>query len=389
MESSSQDKNLPATDRRLEQARQDGQVARSRDLSHLAVLGGGAGLLFAFWPSAMSALRDGMRNQLRFDHQSLLREDFILMQLTSSVASYVWLYLPFGLAVIATALFASVAVGGWAVSFKPLTPDLAKLSPLAGFARIFSRQQFFEVLKLIALTSVIGTVAWVFVSSYLIEFPTLLLRSLDAGLAQLGDWIKVGVGSLLLVVGVVAGIDVPLSKVLHKHRLRMSHQEVKQEHKETDGNPQLKGRMRALQREAANRSSISAVPKADLVVMNPTHYAVAIRYDEATMAAPRVIAKGADLLAMKIREVAKGCDVPVLQSPMLARALYAHADIDAEIPPGLYGAVAQVLAYVYQLKAALRGKGPMPTAQPVPNVPVELDPHHVRDRQKQAQESRS
>jgi len=187
---------------------------------------------------------------------------------------------------------------------------------------------------------------------------------------------------------VVAGIDVPLARFLHKQQLRMSHQEVKQEHKETEGNPQLKGRMRALQREAAQRNSISAVPKADLVVMNPTHYAVAIRYDETTMAAPRVIAKGADLLAMKIREVAKGCDVPVLQSPMLARALYAHAEIDSEIPPGLYNAVAQVLAYVYQLKAALRGKGPMPAAQPVPDVPPELDPHHVRDRAQQETENR-
>jgi len=138
--------------------------------------------------------------------------------------------------------------------------------------------------------------------------------------------------------------------------------------------------MRALQREVAQRNSVAAVPQADLVVMNPTHYAVAIRYDEATMAAPRVIAKGADLVAMRIRDVAKGCSVPVLQSPMLARALYAHAEIGSEIPPGLYNAVAQVLAYVYQLKAALKGQGPMPQNQPVPDVPPELDPHHVRDR---------
>ncbi|MBA4256680.1 MAG: flagellar biosynthesis protein FlhB [Polaromonas sp.] len=388
MESSSQDKNLPATDRRLEQARQDGQMARSRDLANLAVLGGGSALVMAFWSLAVGTLRDGMRNQLRFDHESLLRDDIMSMQLVSSVASYLWLYLPFGLAVITTALLANVAVGGWVISFKPITPDLAKLSPLAGFGRIFSRQQFFEVLKLVALTSVVGTIAWLFLASHLVEFSTLLLRPLDSALAQLGHWLTSGVGFLLTVVLVVAGIDVPLSKMLHKHRLRMSHQEVKQEHKETDGNPQLKGRMRALQREAANRSSISAVPKADLVVMNPTHYAVAIRYDETTMAAPRVIAKGADLLAMKIREVAKGCDVPVLQSPMLARALYAHAEIDSEIPPGLYSAVAQVLAYVYQLKAALRGKGPMPTTQPVPHVPPELDPHYVREQQKTAQEKR-
>jgi flagellar biosynthetic protein FlhB len=202
-------------------------------------------------------------------------------------------------------------------------------------------------------------------------------------------WLSVGVGFLLLVVGLIAAVDVPLSAFLHKHRLRMSHEEVKQEHKEVEGNPQLKGRMRALQREASQRSSVSAVPKADLVVMNPTHYAVAIRYDDATMSAPRVIAKGADLIAMQIRDMAKKHDVPVLQSPMLARALYAHAEIDSEIPAVLYAAVAQVLAYVYQLKAALKGKGPMPLAQPVPDVPVELDPHHRRSAATPETENRS
>jgi flagellar biosynthetic protein FlhB len=157
--------------------------------------------------------------------------------------------------------------------------------------------------------------------------------------------------------------------------MRMSHQEVKQEHKEAEGDPHVKGQRRQRQREMAQRNSVGAVPKADLVVMNPTHYAVAIRYDDTSMAAPRVIAKGADLLAMKIRDVAKAHKVPVLQSPMLARALYAHAEIDDEIPSALYTAVAQVLAYVYQIKAAMKGQGVMPGEQPVPMVPPELDPH--------------
>jgi flagellar biosynthetic protein FlhB len=220
------------------------------------------------------------------------------------------------------------------------------------------------------------------------DFAALLLRPLDSGLQLMGHWLSTGVGFLLLIIGVVAAIDVPLSAFLHRQRLRMSHQEVKQEHKEVEGNPHLKGRMRALQREASQRSSVAAVPKADLVVMNPTHYAVAIRYDDATMSAPRVIAKGADLIAMQIRDMAKAHDVPVLQSPMLARALYAHAEIDSEIPSVLYAAVAQVLAYVYQLKAALKGKGPMPLVQPVPQVPVELDPHHGRDTAQTETENR-
>lgn len=382
MESSSQDKDLPATDRRLQQARDDGQVARSKDLSNLAVLGGGFFLVVVLFSSAMARMLDGVRNQFRFDHTTLAKADVLTQHLSASVSAGLVVYLPLGLAVGILALAVTVGAGGWTTSLKPLMPELSKLSPLAGFGRIFSKQQFFEVCKLAALTAVISSVAWVFLSSHLMDFASLVLQPLDSGLNQMADWLVKGIAAMLAVVVVLAAVDVPLALHLHKHRLRMSHQEVKQEHKETEGNPQLKGRMRALQREAANRASIGAVPKADLVVMNPTHYAVAIRYDEATMAAPRVVAKGADLLAMKIREVAKGHQVPVLQSPMLARALYAHAEIDQEIPSTLYTAVAQVLAYVYQVKAALRGQGPMPRQQPDPQVPPELDPHHRRDHRR-------
>jgi flagellar biosynthetic protein FlhB len=154
----------------------------------------------------------------------------------------------------------------------------------------------------------------------------------------------------------------------------MSHQEMKQESKESDGNPQMKGRMRQRQRDIAHGNSVQAVPKADFVLMNPTHYAVAIQYDDKTMHAPRVISKGADLLAFKIRDIAKENAIPVLQSPMLARALYANAEIDQDIPTSLYTAVAQVLAYIYRLKAAMRGDGPLPDEVPVPFVPPELDP---------------
>ena len=373
---SSQDKDLPATDRRLQQARSDGQVARSKDLSNFAVLGGGMFLLMVLIPFALPRMLDALRIQLTFDHTSLLQGDLLTTRLMAVTGSGLSVYLPLGLAALILAVGATVAAGGWAVSTKPLMPDITKLSPLAGFGRIFSKQQFFEVIKLTALTVVMAVVGWSYLAAHLMDFATLLLRPLDSGLPLLGHWLSVGVGFLLLVVGLMAAVDVPLSTFLHKQRLRMSHEEVKQEHKEVDGNPQLKGRMRALQREASQRSSVSAVPKADLVVMNPTHYAVAIRYDDATMSAPRVIAKGADLIAMQIRDMANKHDVPVLQSPMLARALYAHAEIDSEIPAVLYAAVAQVLAYVYQLKAALKGKGPMPLAQPVPDVPVELDPHH-------------
>jgi flagellar biosynthetic protein FlhB len=202
----------------------------------------------------------------------------------------------------------------------------------------------------------------------------LVMQPSAAAIQHAANWITSGMSLLLLVVFAVAAIDVPLQTFLMKSRLKMSHQEVKQEHKESDGNPQMKGQMRARAREIAQRTSVGAVPKADFVLMNPTHFAVALKYDEKTMHAPQVIAKGADLVAMRIRDVAKSHSIPVFQSPMLARALYAHAEINGEIPSALYTAVAQVLAYVYRVKAAMRGEGPMPDSFPQPDVPPELDP---------------
>ncbi|MCV0441387.1 MAG: flagellar biosynthesis protein FlhB [Hydrogenophaga sp.] len=375
MESSSQDKNLPATAQRLKKARDDGQVPRSRELGNLAVLGGGAMVLLALAPAGFEKLRSALQGQLRFDHQTLLKPELASERLVDGFTHGLMLYLPMGVIVLALVLLTAFASGSWALSSKPLMPDLSRINPLKGIGRLFSKQQLFDTAKLSVLTGVVGVVAWQFIASHVEPFGTLLMLPLESALGQLGAWLMFGVGLLLLVVALVAMIDFPMQRFLHAHRMRMSHQEVKEEHKQLEGDPHIKGKRRQRQREMAQRNSVGAVPKADLVVMNPTHYAVAIRYDDATMNAPRVIAKGADLLAMKIRDVAKAHKVPVLQSPMLARALYAHAEIDDEIPSALYTAVAQVLAYVYQIKAALSGQGVMPAEQPTPMVPPELDPH--------------
>lgn len=375
MESSSQDKNLPATPQRLKKARSDGQVPNSKDLSNLAVLGGGALVLVALLPTGFDSLRMALRSHLRFDHNTLQKPEQMLELLAAAGVQGMLLVLPLGLVVLAIALAAILASGGWALSTKPITPDLTRLSPLKGIGQLFSKQKLTDTAKLAGITAVIGVVAWRFIGAHVAAFATLVLMPLEGALGQLGGWISTGVTLLLVVVLVFAVIDVPLQKFLHASRLKMSMEEVKREHKEAEGDPHVKSQRRARQRELAQRNSIGAVPRADLVVMNPTHYAVAICYDDATMNAPRVIAKGADLLALRIRDVAKENQVPVLQSPMLARALYAHAEIDSEIPAGLYTAVAQVLAYVYQLKASLKGQGAAPTAMPVPQVPPELDPH--------------
>lgn len=379
---SSQDKNLPATPRRLQKARADGQVPRSRDLSNFVVLGGGLFLLWTLVPWGYERVRHAMQMGLTFDSANIKHPESVLEYLALVTGDALLFFLPMGVTLAALAVFSMVAAGSFAFSTKPLQPEFSKIGLISGFKRLFSRQQFFEFLKLMAITVLLAGLAVHFVSGHLIEFGTLLLRPLDSSMAQLGRWFVVGVGSLLAAVLLVAIIDVPLQRYLHAHKLKMSLKEVKDEHKETEGNPQLKGKLRQRQREIAQGQSVGRVPAADLVVMNPTHYAVALKYDDKTMSAPHVIAKGADLTALRIRDMAKEHQVPVLQAPMLARALYAHTEIDQQVPAALFTAVAQVLAYVYRLKAALRGQGPMPGEPPQPEVPLELDPqrgHTVPD----------
>nr|WP_145547555.1 flagellar biosynthesis protein FlhB [Variovorax boronicumulans] len=374
MESSSQDRNLPASERKLQQARKDGQVARSRDLSNLAVLGVGAFALLALAPWMFGRLQLAVHHQLRFSADTLLQPLQMLDRLQSMTLAGLIVALALAAIVSVAAVGSTVAAGGWVVTTKPITPDLNRLNPLSGFGKMFSKEKLVETGKLLAITIVLGIVAWFYLKGSIETVAMMVLQPSPRSIVLLGDWLTKGVALLLLVVFAVAMFDVPIQLFLHKSRLKMSHQEVKQEHKESEGNPQLKGKLRQRAREIANRRSIQAVPKADFVLMNPTHFAVALRYDEKTMAAPQVIAKGADLLAFRIREVAQLHAVPVLQSPMLARALYAHAELEGEIPSALYTAVAQILAYVYRLKAAMRGDGPMPEEQPEPFVPPELDP---------------
>jgi flagellar biosynthetic protein FlhB len=374
MDSSSQDKNLPASERKLKKARDEGQVSRSRELTHLGVLGAGALTLLALAPAMFNALKLQLGRQLSFNFTTLIEPQTMLTRLQDMVSLGLMGSAVFaGITGIAVVL-STVAVGGWVTSLKPITPDFSRISPLAGFGRLFTKDKLTEVAKMSLITAVLFTLSVSYLGGSFHTVATLILQPSVAAIVHLTQWLTEGLGLLLLVILVVAMVDVPLQGFLHKSKMKMSHQEVKQESKESDGNPEIKNRIRQKQRDIANGNSIGAVPKADFVLMNPTHFAVAIRYDEKTMRAPQVISKGADLLAMKIRDIAKTNAIPVLQSPMLARALYANAELDREIPASLFTAVAQVLAYIYKLKAALRGDGPMPEELQQPFVPPELDP---------------
>ncbi|WP_312792513.1 EscU/YscU/HrcU family type III secretion system export apparatus switch protein [Diaphorobacter nitroreducens] len=382
--SSSQDKNLPATERKLQKARSDGQAARSRDLSHLAILGMGALALLVLAPWFVEYLQRAMRQQLAFNAATVQAPGHMLERLQTMAGVGLLASASFAALTGGAALLSAVGAGGWVFSFKPITPQFNRLNPLTGFTNLFSKQQLANVSKMVLMTGILSFVAWNFMGQSIEKMAALVLQPSPLSLRHVGDWIVSGTSLLLLVVFLFAVVDVPLQAFFFKSRLKMSHEEVKQEHKESDGNPQLKGRQRQRAREIADGASIIAVPKADFVVMNPTHYAVALKYDDATMGAPQVVSKGTDLLAFKIREVAQAHGVPVLQSPMLARALYAHAELEQPIPAQLYTAVAQVLAYVYRLKAALRGDGRMPEAQPDPYVPPELDPHSAHHTRRPA-----
>jgi flagellar biosynthetic protein FlhB len=374
MESGSQDRNLPASERKLQKARDDGQVGRSEDLSHLAVLGAGAISVMVLAPILFDRLQHSLGKQLSFDATAVMQPASMLTRLSDATSIGVAGCAAFAAITTAAAIFAAVASGGWVNSLKPLMPDFSRLNPLSGFGNLLTKKKLLSVFKMAIMTAILFAIAAVFLRSGIQTISALVLQPSSSAIRHLTEWLTSGMGLLLLVVLMAALVDVPLQSLLHKGEMKMSHQEVKQEGKESDGNPQIKAKMRQKQREMAQKNSVNAVPKADFVVMNPTHFAVAIRYDEKTMSAPQVVSKGCDLLAMKIRDVAKHHAIPVLQSPMLARALYANSELDQDIPSSLYTAVAQVLAYVYKLRAAMRGDGPMPGELAQPFVPPDLDP---------------
>jgi len=374
---SSEDKQLPATERKLQKAREDGQAPRSQELSHLAVLGVLGLVLWNFFPALVDVLLREMGRQLTFDAQTVHVPASMLARLQPMLLVGLAVSLILALLAAVSAVAASLGSGGWIWSLKALQPQFNRLNPLQGVKNLFSKDKLSNLGKMLPLATALIYVAWKYMVTSTEKMAQLVLQPSSPSLRDAGEWIATGIALLLLVVFIFTLVDVPLQQYLHRPRLKMSHEEVKQEHKDADGNPEIKRRLRQKQREVAERASVNAVPRADFVVMNPTHYAVALRYDEASMSAPQVISKGTDLVAFRIRDVATEHAIPVLRSPMLARALYAHADLDQPIPAQLYTAVAQVLAYVYRLKAALRGEGGMPDAQPVPDeyIPPELDPH--------------
>lgn len=367
-------KNLPASERKIRKAREDGQVARSRDLSHFAAIAAGGALLAALAPMLADGLKHLLAGALTFDARGLAEPGVMGERLGDMAWKFMLAVVPIGLALALVGVAANLASGGWNWTMKPLAPTFSKFNPLAGLGRMVSKRQLAETLKACVLAALLFAIGAAYLWTSLPKFTDAIALPLPAALAHAVSLLQGGGVLLVVALAVFALIDVPLQRKLLLDRLKMSHQEMKQEHKDAEGNVEVKAKIRARMREIIKRRMLAAVPEADLVVMNPSHYAVALKYEEGSMAAPKVVAKGTDLLAFRIRDIAKEAKVPVLEAPPLARALYAHAEIDGEVPAALFAAVAQVLAYVYQLRAAFAGRGAMPGALPALNVPPELDP---------------
>ena len=371
-----QDRRLPATERKIRKARADGQVARSRDLSHLVAIGLCAALLAAAAPELTAWLSGKLAAGLRFDARVLADEQVMQHRLALLGLPAAALVMMLGVLMLLVAVAAGVLSGGWNFSFKALQPKFEKVNPLAGIQRMFSSEQLVNASKSCLLALILGAIGAFYLQASLPRFAEAMALPLPTAMGHAGGAVLDGVLLLVGALALFAIVDVPLQRHQLAERLKMSVQEMKQEQREVEGSAEIKSRQRSRMREMANRRMLAAVPTADLVVMNPSHYAVALKYEEGRMSAPRVVAKGADLMALRIRDAAQGAKVPVLQAPPLARALYAHADLDGPVPAALFSAVAQVLAHVYQLRAHLQGQGKAPAPLPELKVPPELDPRH-------------
>jgi flagellar biosynthetic protein FlhB len=367
-------RTLAATPRKIERARREGQVARSRELSHFLGLGIGLAALGLMAPRLTAWLGVQLVRSLQFDARLLAEPGAMLERLAGQALAMMIVLLPVaGLAVV-LAFAAALLSGGWNFTFAPLAPNWQKLSPLQGLKRLVSGAHLADAAKASALALALVALGGWLVHGQWLRFVELVAMPLPRALASAGALLQEVLLVLAALLALFALIDVPLQRELLARRLRMSVEELKREMRESEGNTEVKGKMRVRMRQMAGRRMLAAVPRADLVVMNPTHYAVALKYDEARMAAPRVVAKGADLLALRIRDLAREAQVPVLQAPPLARALYAHTDVDQEIPARLFGAVAQVLAWVYQLRDALAAGRAFTADAPEPQVPADMDP---------------
>ncbi len=368
-EETGQEKSEEPTAKRLEDAREKGDVARSKELTTTILLLAAAGGLLFFGAQVASDVAQMMKFNFQLSRNDIFDPFLMFDHLGDSALSMLKSLSLFFLLVFVAAIVGPIALGGWNFSSKAMAPKFSRLNPLEGIKRMFSLKSLVELFKGVAKFLVVGSLSVVIL---LMQEKALLsignepvIPAMEHGLEVLGLAFLLMCATMILI----AAVDVPYQLYDYSKKLKMTMQEVKDEMKNTEGKPEVKGRIRQLQREMAQRRMMGEVPEADVVITNPTHYSVAIKYDQDSVGAPMLVAKGADHMALKIREIANEYEVPILAAPALARAIYFNTELEEEIPEGLYVAVAQVLAHVYQMR---RLAGDIPEMAEEPPIPDEL-----------------
>ncbi|WP_252273111.1 flagellar biosynthesis protein FlhB [Pseudomonas subflava] len=365
------DKSEEPTGKRLEEARKKGQIARSRELGTLTVTMAGAAALLMFGADMGQAMMDMMRGNFSLSREALLEEGAMARHLLRTGMEALKALQPFFIVLLIASVVGNVALGGWLFSGEALMPKFSRMNPLEGLKRMFSTKALVELLKALGKFAVILIVALAVLKSDQDDLLAIANESVESAILHamnVTGWSLIWLACGLILI---AALDVPFQLWDTKQKLMMTKQEVKDEYKDSEGKPEVKSKIRQLQRQMAERRMMQQVPEADVVITNPTHFAVALKYDPEKGNAPLLVAKGGDFLALKIREIAQEHRVTLLESPALARAVYYSTEVDHEIPAGLYLAVAQVLAYVYQLKQFRAGKGKRPS--PLGSLPIPPD----------------
>ncbi|GKW40159.1 MULTISPECIES: flagellar biosynthesis protein FlhB [Pectobacterium] len=372
-EDSDLEKTEAPTPQKEEKAREEGQIPRSRELTSVVMMVAGLAILWIGGDVMAGRLARIVSQSLNFDYATIGDDTQMLRHVGSLLRQAASALVPIMLGAVLVALSAPMLLGGILFSTKSLKVDFKKLDPISGLKRLFSSQSLAELFKAILKSVMVGIISTLFLIH---NWPKILHLVSEAPIAAMGDALELAVMcGFLIIMGLIpmVAFDVFWQVWSHIKKLRMTKQEIRDEHKQSEGDPHVKGRIRQQQRAMAQRRMMADVPKADVIVTNPTHYAVALRYDEKKMNAPKVLAKGAGDVALRIRELGTEHRVPILEAPPLARALFRHSEVGQHIPAALYAAVAEVLAWVYQLKRWKREGGLIPRKPKHLPVPDALD----------------
>lgn len=369
----SQERTEEPTPKRLRDAREKGQVPRSKELSAMLVTLTGAVTLLLFGGHIISDVASILEGNLSHSREVIYDTNNLPNVFRAAVADGLATVAPIMVVCIIAALVAPSLIGGWSFSLQSMQPKLSKLNPISGLGRIFGARGGMELIKAIGKFGAVASVAGVLFWSQAEQYLSLGDAGMPQAIFDAGNLIAFCFTILAMSLILIALVDVPFQLWDHNRKLKMTRQEVKDENKETEGKPEVKQKIRENQQEMSRRRMMEEVPKADVVVTNPTHVSVALQYDAREMDAPKVIAKGQGYVALRIREVAQDHEIPLLEAPPLARALEATTEIGQEIPARLYMAVAQVLTWVFQLRRQ-RTRGGARPKPPNPDVPEDDDP---------------